>query len=47
VSRVLRIVNSSLQAATPEETRAIEKHAWLCAFPMMESYNTWYLQAVD
>jgi chlorite dismutase len=41
------LINSSLQAATPEETRAIEKDAWLYAFPMMKSYNTWYLQAVD
>lgn len=39
-------VLSSLHAATPEETRAIAKDAWLYAFPMMESYNTWYLQAV-
>jgi hypothetical protein len=38
---------SSLRAATPDEVRAIAKDAWLYAFPMMESYNTWYSQAVD
>jgi len=38
---------SSLRAATPDEARAIAKDAWLYAFPMMESYNTWYSQAVD
>ena len=32
---------------TPDEVRAIAKDAWLYAFPMMESYNTWYSQAVD
>lgn len=26
---------------------AIRGDAWLYAFPMMESYNTWYSQAVD
>lgn len=35
-----------LQAATPEESKAIAKEAWIYAFPMMESYNTWYPQAV-
>jgi hypothetical protein len=25
---------------------AIAKEAWIYAFPMMESYNTWYPQAV-
>lgn len=35
-----------LPAATPEETRGIAKDAWIYAFPLMESYNTWYPQAV-
>jgi hypothetical protein len=38
---------SSLCAATLDEVRTIAKDAWLYAFPMMESYNTWYSQAVD
>ena len=37
-------IHSSLHAATMEETRAITKDAWLYAFPMTESYNTWYSQ---
>lgn len=40
------ISHSPLLAATPEETKAIAKEAWIYAFPMMESYNTWYPQAV-
>jgi hypothetical protein len=31
---------------TPDDARAIAKEAYLYAFPMMESYNTWYAQAV-
>ncbi len=37
---------ASARAATPGETKAIAREAWLYAFPMMESYNTWYAQAV-
>src|SRR5688572_24715967 len=37
----------NLQAAQPEEARAIAREAWLYAFPMMETYNTWRAQAVD
>ncbi len=33
---------TSARAITPEETKAIAKEAWIYAFPMMESYNTWY-----
>ena len=32
---------------SPEEMRAIAKEAYIYAFPMMESYRTMYVQAVD
>ena len=36
---------ASLRAeTTPAEARAIAKEAYIYAFPMMESYNTWYVQ---
>ncbi len=44
---IILTILSDLKAATPGETRAIAKEAWIYAFPMMESYNTWYSQAVD
>ena len=34
-------------AATSDEKRAIAKEAYIYAFPMMESYDTWHGQAVD
>ena len=37
----------SARAASPEEARAIAKEAYIYAFAMTESYNTWYKQAVD
>src|SRR5580692_9218457 len=40
-------VHYGVKAATPTEARAIARDAWLYAFPMMESYNTWYSQAID
>lgn len=33
--------------ATPAEAQAIAKEAYIYAFAMLESYNTWYRQAVD
>jgi hypothetical protein len=38
---------ATAQAASPAETRAIAKDAYIYAFAMMESYQTWRLQAVD
>ena len=35
------------QTVSPVETRAIAKEAYIYAFAMLESYQTWYSQAVD
>ena len=35
------------QMPTLAEATAIAKGAWIYAYPMMENYNTMYLQAVD
>lgn len=35
------------QTVPPAEARAIAKDAYIYAFAMMESYQTWYAQAVD
>ncbi len=40
-------IHTRAAEVTSTEVRAIAKEAWLYAFPMMESYNTWYAQAVD
>ena len=37
---------ASTQETSLAETRAIAKDAWIYAFPMLESYNTWYPQTV-
>jgi len=45
-----RAAESARQASTevaPDEARAIAKDAYIYAFPMMESYRTMYVQAVD
>ena len=43
------IVSSSVRsvAQSPPEARAIAKDAYIYAFAMLESYQTWYSQAVD
>ena len=35
------------QAVSPAEARAVAKDAYIYAFAMLESYQTWYAQAVD
>jgi hypothetical protein len=35
------------QSISPAEAAAVAKEAWIYAYPMMESYNTWRKQAVD
>ena len=35
------------QAPSPADATAIAKEAWIYAYPMMENYNTMYIQAVD
>lgn len=44
---VLLVLPLNLHAATNAEKQAIAKEAYLYAFAMMESYRTWYGQAVD
>jgi hypothetical protein len=41
------VSGSCLGAATPEETRAIAKEAYIYGFPAVEGYKTLYAQAVD
>ena len=38
---------NAIEAVTPTEASAIAEEAYIYAFPMMESYRTMYLQAVD
>jgi hypothetical protein len=40
-------ITSVLNAATPEETRALAKDAFIYGFPVVEGYKTLYAQAVD
>ena len=39
--------NSRAQAVSSAEATSIAEEAWIYAYPMMESYNTWRKQAVD
>ena len=38
---------NAIEAVTPTEASAIAEEAYIYAFPMMESYRTMYVQAVD
>ena len=44
---LLGVATAQAQTVTPEEARVIAKEAYIYAFAMTESYNTWYKQAVD